>query len=237
MVKNTGLELSSKLIFHKNKFVPQTTKELYYFKINRNNVSEEIKQVVDYIERIQKYETRTFRNFGALSGIVWGFLLFFAGVMDYYAYKINDIFFYFIPWLIASIEGSLFMFFVVKGVQKTFGTPETRYRRNVKISTFIVSLIWIGVLILTIVQMFFLIIPYVTIMVGLITLSNARLPTHDKQRQSLMTGMFLIVVGLLQFILFVFTGTKYMQFFGLISGVSMGVSYTALGLFIILSQD
>ncbi|RMG30166.1 MAG: hypothetical protein D6732_16715 [Methanobacteriota archaeon] len=212
-------------------------------------MDEEVKTVLSYIEKIQNYEKRGYRNFSALITIMWGLLLFFAGIMDYYTYLINDLLFHFLPWLIASCEGIIFTIVVRKGIQRAFlddpldrenaKQKERAERRRALTTTIMIVIIWIGVFTFLALGLFFLIIPFVSLVVGLILLVNVHIgPTSPKLRQigSLNAGIVIATsIGILT--LFILTGMRFVQFYGMIAGTILGVTFVAFGLYYSKYED
>lgn len=206
-------------------------------------VDNDLKSFLAYIDRIQNYEKRGFRNFSALISIVWGFLLFFAGVMDYYSYLVNDPLFHFLPWVIASAEGIGFTILIRRGIQKSFfedpfdkemAEERENVGRKIAIATNImVFIIWIGVFGLLSFELFFLIIPYVTFVVGLIMLLNAKIGyTSPKlKRAAHINAGVVLVTSASTIMLYLLTGMEFVQFFGIIAGTIIGISFVTFGVF------
>ncbi len=206
-------------------------------------MDEELRAVLTYIERIQNYEKRGYRNFSALISIVWGFLLFFAGVMDYYTYLVGDALFHFLPWVISSFEGILFTIIVRNGIQRAFfadpldkemaSEKENAGKKVAWTTTLMVTVIWIGVFSLLAFNLFFLIIPYVSLMVGLIMLLNVHVGhTSPKiRRLAFLNAGIVILTSVSILILFAFTEMRFVQFYGVIAGTVIGITFVAFGLY------
>ncbi len=205
-----------------------------------------IRELLQYINKIKAFEQRGFRNYSAISAIVWGFLLAYAGIMDYFAYQLDNTLFHFLPWLLSSIGGFVITLVMRKGVQKVFDTPDEDsvvkgHRKASAITAFTILVVWVGVVVLIAQRLSFLINPFVALCFGSMMLyfvskQPRSQPKKFKVAQTIPPAL-LLFTALVEIMLYLLVGDKYVDFYGMAIGLSFGLGMIGVGMYILNHFD
>ncbi len=199
--------------------------------------SSEIQEILEYIEMIQEYDHNTFIHLSSVVSIIWAFLFYFSGLLDFIFYQLDRGELTILSWFICSFFGMYIMKKIFTGstYRPASAKSQASLLENIvilrKFLLVMVSL-WIIVMFIAIVYRSFLVIPVVGLILGITFLIFMNNTQHNRihnpfyrfilQHGVAYTALFSAFINLL---LFFIIGINAVLYMGLIMGILLGTAF------------
>lgn len=216
---------------------------------------ENIEGVLGYLNAIKSYDMLSFQHSSAMVLLMWSFIFFFAGILDYIFIKIEYPEGTTISWIVPTLFGVLFSFLstykLTTGKDKIVEREKQSVRDIVKIMLVFIPLSWVVAMLLAFYgdpRYIFVLIPTIVGIVFILHQFNridsdmdeslAARSTREKISFLVLSNPPILGLFLSTFINFlgiIIVGESYTPFLGLVMGVTLGLGF-AYNAFILLKD-
>lgn len=216
---------------------------------------ENIEDVLGYINAIKSYDMLSFQHSSAMVLLMWSFIFFFAGILDYIFIKIDYPEGTAISWIIPTLFGVLFSFLstykLTSGKDKVVEREKQSVRDIVKIMVVFIPLSWAVAMLFAYYGDPRYIFVFIPAMVGIIFILHqlinfeSDLTSSIESRSTRMKIYFLVlsnppILGLflstfINFLGIIIIGESFTPLLGLVMGITLGLGF-AYNAFILLKD-
>ncbi|MCY3412752.1 MAG: hypothetical protein INQ03_14030 [Candidatus Heimdallarchaeota archaeon] len=205
---------------------------------------EDLLGVIKYINSIKANERLTLKHLSSMSFLLWSFLFFFGGAMDYYLTSLQEEFAVVIVWFTLSIFGAIYSFFLSareRPEEQETSQDKTTFKSTSRIIVILITLMWILTIIMAFNGFDYLIMISVPLTIGLMFLflfvKHIQSQGTRNSTLSQLLSLFISVppmsmaflTSIINLIILLISEELYIAFAGLLMGVLIGSGFLISG--------